>query len=196
MKQFFTFEGIDGSGKSTIAKLVCKKLKQNGYDSVFTFEPTGSYFGKHVQKCIEGDADPFVTTFAFIADRVDHCKQIQKWLDEGKIVICDRYSDSTYAYQAVQLEKIVKDPMKWLNTLSENIIIKPDEKFLFLIEPKESLARIQDRENLISFEKQDFLEKVSNNYKLLAKQEDFIILDATQTIDELVDICYKKILEK
>jgi len=195
MNCFVTFEGIDGSGKSTVSKLVFKKLKSQGHDAVLTFEPTDTWIGKCVQRCIETKTDPFVTAFAFVADRIEHCKDIQKWLDAGKIVLCDRYAESTYAYQGAQMKDLVKDPIKWLQELSKNRIIIPDKTFVFVIDPKESLARIQSRDNLIPFEKLSFLEKVHENYLKLASGKRFIKIDATKKIDELVEICCKKILE-
>lgn len=195
MKHFVTFEGIDGSGKSTIIKRVFEQLKSKGYDVVLTFEPTDSWIGKIVQKCIKTKSDPFVTAFTFIADRVDHCKQIQKWLDGGKIVLCDRYAESTYAYQGAQMQDLVNDPIKWLQDLSKNRIIVPDRTFLFVIEPNESVARIQNRDNLIPFEKVDFLEKVHKNYLNICKGKRFIKLDATKTIQDLKDICVDDIIK-
>jgi len=194
MKRFVTFEGIDGSGKSTISKLVYEKLKSQGYDVVLTFEPTESWIGKQVQKCIKTNTDPFVTAFTFIADRIDHCKEIKKWLNEGKTVICDRYSESTYAYQGAQMEKLVDNPMKWLKELSKNHILIPDRTFIFVITPKDALARIQSRNNLIPFEKIEFLEKVHNNYLKLAVGKRFKKIDATKSIDELVNICCSDII--
>ena len=194
MKQFITFEGIDGSGKSTISKLVYDKLKSEGHDVVLTYEPTDTEIGKYVQKCIKTKNDPFVTAFTFIADRMLHCKQIKQWLDEGKIVLCDRYAESTYSYQGVQLKNQINDPMKWLQKLSENRILMPDRTFLFIIHPKESLARIQQRDELIPFEHVSFLEKVHSNYLKISRGKRFLKLDATKKIDELVDICYKDIL--
>jgi len=194
MKHFITFEGIDGSGKTTISKHVYKQLKSKGLDVVLTYEPTDSWIGKQVKKCIESKADPFVTTFVFIADRIDHSKQIQKWLDSGKIVICDRYIDSTYAYQGAQLKEEISNPIKWLKDLSKNHYIIPDRTFIFIINPKDSLARIQNRENLIPFEKMSFLEKVQKNYLKLAAEKRFIKIDASKGIDEIVNICCKDIL--
>ena len=194
MKQFVTFEGIDGSGKSTIAKKVYEKLKKQGINVVLTYEPTDTWIGKQVQKCIESKTDPFVTAFTFIADRIQHCKQIQQWMDEGKIVICDRYAESTYAYQGAQLEEMVKDPIKWLKELSKERILIPDRTFIFIIEPKDALARIQSRDNLIPFEKTAFLQKVHKNYLKLATGERFKKIDATKTIDELVKTCYDDII--
>jgi len=194
MKHFVTFEGIDGSGKSTISKLVYEKLESKDYNVVLTYEPTDSWIGKQVQKCIETNADPFITALTFTADRLEHGKQIQKWLDENKIVLCDRYAESTYAYQGAQLQNIIKDPIIWLKDLVKNRIPIPDRTYIFVIEPKKSINRIQNRNNLIPFEKVSFLEKVQKNYLKLAIGEQFMKIDATKKIEELVDICIKDIL--
>ena len=151
MKHFVTFEGIDGSGKSTISKLVFKKLKSEGYNVVLTYEPTNTTLGKYVQKCIKTNTDPYITAFAFIADRFEHCKKIIKWLVEEKIVLCDRYAESTYAYQAAQMEDEIKNPIKWLKELSQDRIIVPERTFLFVINPRDAISRIKNRENLIPF---------------------------------------------
>jgi len=196
MKQFFTFEGIDGSGKSTISKLVYKKLKSKGYNVVLTYEPTDTWIGKRVQQCIETNSDPFITAFTFIADRIEHGKQIRKWLDGGKIVLCDRYAESTYAYQGAQLQDTMKNPIKWLKELSDGRIPTPDRTFVFVIDPKDSLDRIQKRSKLIPFERLFFLEKVHKNYLKLAVGKRFKKLDATKKIEELVEICYHDIIKK
>jgi dTMP kinase len=194
MKYFVTFEGIDGSGKSTISKLVYKQLKSQGHDVVLTYEPTNTWIGKRVQECIETNTDPFVTAFTFIADRIEHGKQIRNWLDEGKIVLCDRYAESTYAYQGAQLEEMMENPIYWLQELSKDRILIPDRTFIFVIEPKQSLARIQHRDNLIPFERVSFLEKVHANYLKLAVGKRFIKIDATKTKKEIIEICCKDIL--
>lgn len=193
MKRFVTFEGIDGSGKSTISKLVHKQLKKE-YDVILTREPTNTWIGKQVQACIKTNTDPFVTAFAFIADRIDHCRRMQQWLDEGAIVLCDRYAESTYAYQGAQLEQKIPNPIYWLQELSQDRIMIPDRTFLFVIDPKTSLARIQHRETLIPFERASFLTKVHNNYLKLATEPRFVKLDATQSKQILVELCCKDIL--
>jgi dTMP kinase len=194
MKQFITFEGIDGSGKSTVSKLVYDKLKSDGFNVVLTYEPTDSTIGKFVQKCIKTGDDPFVTAFTFIADRIQHCKKIKQWIDDGKIVLCDRYAESTYAYQGAQLENTINNSIKWLQDLSKDRILIPERTFLFVISPKDSLARIQNRDELIPFEQLSFLKKVHKNYLAVSKGKHFFQLDATKKIDELVDICYEDIL--
>lgn len=194
MKHFVTFEGIDGSGKSTILKLVYEQLKSQGYDVVSTYEPTDTWIGKRVQKYIETNTDPFVTVFTFIADRIEHGKQIQQWIDDGKIVLCDRYAESTYAYQGVQLQDMMKNSVRWLKELSKDRIPIPDRTFVFVIDPKKALDRIQNRDNLIPFERLAFLKKVHENYLELAVGERFCKLDATKTRADLVRICYGDII--
>ncbi|MEM0493391.1 MAG: dTMP kinase, partial [Candidatus Thermoplasmatota archaeon] len=157
MKKFITFEGIDGSGKSTIAEKTYEKLKNKGYNVILTYEPTDSPIGRYVQKCIKNKNDPYLTSFAFIADRIQHCMEIEKWLKEDKIILCDRYADSTYAYQSAQLESEIKKPIKWLQELSEPHIIKPDRTFILIIEPEKALKRIKKRKELIPFETVSFL---------------------------------------
>ena len=192
--KFITFEGIDGSGKSTIMKLVLKRLKNNGYDVISTYEPTNTKIGKCVQRYIEENSDPFITALTFIADRMEHNKEIIKWITNGKIVLCDRYVESTYAYQGAQLEDFIEKPIYWLKDLSSNHIIVPDRTYIFLIDPDKSIKRIKNREKLISFEKASFLDKVQNNYIKISKDKRFLKLDATKSIEELVDICYKDIV--
>ena len=194
MKHFITFEGIDGSGKSTISKLVYKKLKSDGYDVIHTFEPTNSEIGIQVQKYIKEEADPFVTSFTFIADRILHGKQITKWLEKGKVVICDRYAESTYAYQGAQLTGIIEKPISWLQDISKNKIPIPDRTFLFIIDPEISFSRIKNRNDLIPFEKISFLKKVHKNYLDLSVDERFLKIDATKKIEEIIKICCDDIM--
>lgn len=176
-------------------KLLFKKLKSEGVKVIYTYEPTNSYIGKYVQKCIENNYDPFITSFSFIADRIDHCRKIRSWLDNDKIVLCDRYVDSTLSYQSVQLENIIKNPLKWLKEISYKNILIPDRTFLFLIDPELSIKRIKNRVNKISFEEVSFLEKVEKYYKKLAIDERYIKIDASKSIEEIVNFCYVDILQ-
>ncbi len=195
MRRFVTFEGIDGSGKSTLSKRVFEELERDGYDVVLTFEPTDQPIGDIIRFGIEKEWDPITIAFLFIGDRIEHVKIIKKWLKNGKIVICDRYADSTYAYQGAQLEESMKDSMKWLKNISKNFIIEPDRTFLIDIDPRKSLRRISDRKKLINFEREDFLKKVRENYLKLSNEKRFLILDGKKSIDELAEICIKDILE-
>lgn len=195
MKHFVTFEGIDGSGKTTVSKGVYERLKKDGYNVVLTFEPTDSFVGKCVKQCVEEKCDPATTALLFIADRVEHCKKIKRWLDQGKTVLCDRYADSTYAYQGAQLEGIIESPVQWLQELSKDFIFTPEKTFLFDINSVDALKRIRDREKLLFFEREEFLKKVRLNYLRLAEEERFVVLDGKKQVDELIEECLCYILE-
>jgi len=196
VKHFVSFEGIDGSGKSTVSKLVEQKLKDKGFDVVLTAEPTESVVGRFVQQCIRQNADPSVTSFAFIADRMQHCKKISEWLEQGKIVLCDRFSESTYAYQAVQLQDVVRDPVEWLKRIGEGRVLIPQRTFLFDVSSKEAMSRICSREELVPFEKVEFLKEVRQKYLQICKGPRFLVLDSTESVESLVNRCCSDILEE
>lgn len=196
MSRFITFEGIDGSGKTTIATHVANELQTRGYKIVLTVEPTKTTVGHFVSTCIRTNADPYVTAFSFIADRIQHCAQIKDWLASSSIVLCDRYAESTYAYQGAQLQGQIPTPIKWLQDLSKDKILQPDRTFFFDIKPAQALARIQQRPELIPFERQAFLEKVQANYQRLCKGPRFTRLDATQSIETLTATCLAAILKE
>jgi dTMP kinase len=193
MKRFVTFEGIDGSGKSTIINLVEKELKKTKHSVITTQEPTDTWIGKCVKKCIATNTDPIVTAFIFISDRIIHGKEISSWLETYDIVLSDRYAESTYAYQGAQLESHMNDPMKWLMELSKNRFPIPDHTFLFDIAPEKAMNRIKNRLDLIPFEQVSFLKRVRENYRTLAKGNRFSVLDANQPIEDLLKQCIEVI---
>jgi dTMP kinase len=188
---FVTFEGIDGSGKSTISRKVYERIKTKK-DVILIQEPTKNWIGEVVNRSIEEKLDPITIALYFMADRNEHVKKIRRWLKEGKIVICDRYADSTFAYQGAQLEGKLDEPLKWLKLVHEPFYYEPDLTFLLIIDPEIALERI--RRKYTPFEKKEFLEKVQENYLILAKKNPrFVKLDATKGIDELVDECLEVI---
>lgn len=191
--KFFTFEGIDGSGKTTISKMVYEELAKK-YDVIWTKEPTDGWIGKAVERAVEEKKDAVTTALLFSADRNEHVKEIKKLIDEGKIVICDRYADSTISYQAVNLSG-VDSPIEWLKRIHAPFYLKPDLTFLFILKPEIAIERIKDRE-LSPFEKASFLEKVQENYiKIADAEKRFIKLDATESKEKLKEKCLK-IIEK
>jgi dTMP kinase len=191
---FFTFEGIDGSGKTTVSRSLYQSL-QGQHDVVWTKEPTDTWLGDAVEHAVAEQRDPATIAFLFMADRVEHSIQIREWLASNKVVLCDRYLDSTIAYQAVELKNI-DEPVQWLRDLHHSFSCTPDLTFLFILDPKEALRRIDDRA-LSPYEHRTFLEQVQENYRRLAREEDrFVILDATRSPDMLVEKCKEKIREK
>ena len=122
---FATIEGIDGSGKTTVAAKVAQSLEAAGIPVVRTTEPTSTWRGDAVKWAIERDVDAITETFLFLADRQTHGMAIRAWLDEGKLVLSDRYADSTYAYQGARLAGKKEDPVRWLRDLSRPFVVPP-----------------------------------------------------------------------
>ena len=183
--RFITFEGIDGSGKTTIARRVVEALRQSGYRSVLTTEPTDSWLGRAVKKSYDDDVGPLAETFLFLADRARHTTDIRKWLEAGAIVVSDRYADSMYAYQGARLEALLSDPMRWLQHVSAPAIVEPDLTILLDISPALGLRRIAGRRRKVRFETRRFLERVAANYRRLAKARRFVSIDGSGSADDV-----------
>ncbi len=185
---FVTFEGIDGSGKSTAAKNVARRLEAS-HKIWETCEPTKTWLGNCVRKSHEEPISPFTEAFLFMADRATHCMEIRKKLDDGNIVVSDRYADSSFAYQGVALEQFVDEPMEYLMRCHKPFWIVPDVTFLLVADPAFCLARVASRNNGLSkFEKIEYLRKVHNNYLKLAENEKRIKkIDARKKPDEIAD---------
>ncbi len=196
--KLITLEGIDGTGKSSIAKI----LKTTFPDAIFTREPTRSWIGKAVKKSIESEADPLAELFLFVADHAEHIAKIVKpALEKGKLVISDRYSDSRYAYQGATLSQIFDDAMGWIESIHKGWTIVPDLTILFTIDPSIAVTRCGIRGNHTKFEKIGFLKTVQENFLKLAKREPhrFVIIDAGRELEvvaEEVEIVIKKFLRK
>jgi dTMP kinase len=187
--KFFTFEGIDGSGKTTISRMVYEDIMEK-WDAVWTKEPTDGWLGKAVKRAVEEGKDAATVALLFAADRSEHLKEIMGWMNKGKTVICDRYADSTTAYQAVNLAR-VDEPVKWLEEVHLPFYIEPDVTFLFVIDPSAAIRRIEGR-TLSPFEKISFLEKVQENYiKIANGGRRFVKLDATESKEKLKERCLK-----
>ena len=169
------FEGIDGSGKSSVAKAVVGKL--SGENAILTGEPTKTWLGEAVRRSHEERVDAVTEAFLFLADRTAHTASIRRWLSEGKTVVCDRYFHSTVAYQAAALEGKVKfDPFEWLLEENLRISLDPDVVFFLRVNPEIALRRVNARGSLSKFERLDFLRKVALNYDRLSKMYDNIIV--------------------
>lgn len=193
MTRFIVFEGIDGSGKSTVAQ-ACLPLLGEG-KAVLTEEPTKSWLGDAVRKSHQMRENPVTEAFLFMADRASHSEKISKWLSEGLSVVCDRYYHSTVAYQsAAMVDMFDSDPLEWLLEINRRISIEPDLVFLLDIDPQVALARVNSRGEQSKFEKLDFLEKVANNYRRLAQaSKNISVIDASRSLSEVVSEISQKL---
>lgn len=184
---FVTFEGIDGSGKTTIAGLVAKRLEARGVRVFLTSEPTRHWIGAAVRRSYDDDVGPLAETFLFLADRARHAVEIRGRIDAGEVVVCDRYADSTYAYQGARLERTLRDPVSFLRRLSRPWLLEPDLTILLRISSEAALRRLGDRARNIRFEDARFLRKVARNYDRLSRLARFVVLDATRPAIEVAD---------
>ena len=185
---FITFEGCEGSGKSTIAKMLKEELENANIPCLFTREPGGTPISEKIRNIILDPSTPEMTSrteaLLYAASRSQHtAEKIIPALEEGKIVVCDRYLESSLAYQGAARELGVR------NIFDINIFggaIEPDYILFFDISPQESLKRIKNR-NFDRLEKEEleFHEKVYNYFKSQTNRNNFISIDATKPIDEV-----------
>src|SRR6266508_5059740 len=185
-----TFEGVEGSGKSTHCRLLADWLRSQGREVVLTSEPDGTPLGAAVRGLCEVEGlppTPLAQTFLFMAARQQHVAQvIRPALGRGAVVISDRYADATLAYQGfgggMDLETI-----RDLNALATGGVM-PDLTILLDLDPAEGIRRISDR-RLDAFEKMDmaFHRRVREGYLEIAHAEKnrVVVLSAAQPKDEL-----------
>ena len=170
--RFITFEGIEGVGKSTQIAKVAEALRATGVEVVQTKEPGGTELGVILRQLMLDRSQSFASTWTevllFFADRLEHvAKVVQPALAEGIIVLCDRYVDSTMAYQVGgrQLERArIEHLMSW-------VPLMPDQTILLDMDPEEGLKRASRRAELDRFEQEEieFHYRVRAMYLELAK---------------------------
>jgi len=179
---FVTVEGIDGCGKSTFVKGLAKALKSEGVGVAVTAEPTATWLGEAVRRSWNEGVSPYAEACLFMADRVEHCKEIAGLLEKESVVLCDRYNDSTLAYQGAALGRECEDgvggAIDWLRRATPPDVLVPDLTFLLKLEPRLAMDRISGRNGLTKFEKLAFLREVDGAYGILARERRFVILDA------------------
>ncbi len=143
--KFIVFEGGEGSGKSRHSKFVAEKLEADGYSVVYTHEPGGSEIGQRIREIILTDTGtplhPRAELLLFLADRAQHVEQVIKpALEAGKIVICDRFSGSTFAYQLGARDLPDPDMIKRMDAYARGAI-SPDFVLYLDIDPEDGVQR-------------------------------------------------------
>ena len=198
---FISFEGIEGSGKSTQIELIEELIRAKGYQVKKLREPGTTELGEKIrniflEKTTE-TADPITEAFLLYASR-KHLDQnfLRQNLNEGAIVIADRYADATLAYQSYG-KGLDQNFVKLIHDYSQ--LLSPDLTFYMDISAELSRERISDREmDRMESESIDFFKKVREGYLQIAHDnpERVVVLDANKTIDELHESIKKIISNK
>ena len=202
---FITLEGPEGSGKTTAVEAAVKKLEEMGYQIVRTREPGGTPISEQIRNVIldKGNTamDGRTEALLYAASRRQHLvEKVWPALKEGKIVICDRYLDSSLAYQGGARGLGVDDVLNINLFATENTW--PDLTLLFDIKPELGLARINanaNREvNRLDLEKIEFHNKVRESFLALAKRfpDRYVIIDASLSRDEVAKATMEAILSR
>ena len=193
--KFITFEGIDGSGKSTQLRMLAGALRERGIDPLTTWQPGGTPLGRRLREAFletEETVAPMAELLLFAADRAQHVEfLIKPALAEGRVVISDRYADATFAYQGAGRGFDEKTVSKVIKLATGGLA--PDLTLFFDIPIALALARMNtrgesgERSNRMDFEAVEFYERVREAYLGIAQREPkrFVIVDASGSVDEI-----------
>ena len=186
---FITFEGADGCGKTTQLKLLAEYLTNKGLEVVITREPGAKGLGEKVREILlnyDGEVSDRCESFLFLADRAQHIDMIiNPAIAQGKIILCDRHTDSSVAYQGygrgLSIERI-----NMLNDLAVNGRY-PDMTLVFDIDVETSMKRVGEEKDRMESAGMEFFNRVRNGYLEIAKHEpDRVkVLDARKSIEEI-----------
>ncbi|MEP2031571.1 MAG: dTMP kinase [Paracoccaceae bacterium] len=192
--QFISFEGIDGSGKSTQARLLAETLRAEGHEVVLTREPGGSPGAEEIRALVlQGEPDRWsaeTEILLFTAARRDHLERtIKPALVAGKIVICDRFADSTRMYQGLSRGDL-RNTVDQLHALM--IGIEPDLTILIDMDPGTGLSRALSRETVEErFEDfgQDLQNQMRAGFLALAEEfaDRFCVIDGGRSIEDVAN---------
>lgn len=189
--RFYVLEGIDGAGKSTVARSVSQALvSQTGREVVLTSEPTDSWLGDCVRRAHGEALNAVSETLLFIADRATHTDAIRGWIERGMIVLSDRYYASTLAYQGAMLKPVLgRKAVDWLRMVNEPIIVRPDLTFLLSLPPESGIGRLASRTGRTKFEKLEFLREVDRIYTELARNDEtYVVVDAMLPVESVAEV--------
>jgi len=199
--KFITFEGIDGSGKTTQLGMLADKLRSDGFDVLTTLEPGGTLLGKRLRAVFletEEPVAPLAELLLFAADRAQHVEfLIKPALADGKIIISDRYADATFAYQGAGRGFSEATVNQVIELATGDL--KPDLTVFFDLPIEDALLRTTnrstggDRKNRMDKETAEFYERVRRAYLTIAEREPerFLVIDAKGATDEV----HQRVLE-
>lgn len=197
---FISFEGLEGSGKSTQVGLLGSKLKEEGYEIVVTREPGGTRIGELIREITHGrenvDLTGVAEAYLMAASRAQHVREIIKpALEANKIVVCDRFLDSSLAYQGYGRE-LGEETIWQLNTLAIEGVL-PDLTFFLDVSPAMGFSRRNGTKKIdrLDLQQKDFYERVYEGYKKLAEKytERFVVIDGTKPIEEVAGMVWEEV---
>lgn len=192
---FITFEGADGCGKTTQIELLDKYLREKGFETLLTREPGARGLGVKLREILlnyDGEVSPVAESFLFLADRAQHVDCIIKpALKEGKIILCDRHTDSTVAYQGYG-RNLDLDRINYLNNIA-TIGLKPDLTIVFDIDVETSMLRVGKNKDRMESAGVEFFNRVREGYLDIAKKEPqrVRVINSSDTIENI----HKKVIE-
>jgi len=205
---FITFEGIEGSGKSYQTKKLFKKIKKLGFKTILTREPGGTRSAEKIRDVILDDYfhpdskekfDKYTDTLLYLASRNEHVvNKIKPAIRKRQIVICDRFIDSTLAYQ-VHGKRVNKN---LINVVHKIILgkLKPDITFILKLNINKALKRIKKRKSSNRYDKypKKFYQKVQKAFIKIAKtnKKRYIVLDTTKDTTKTESIIFEKVRKK
>ena len=196
---FITFEGIDGVGKSTQLDLLQSWLESRGRDVVRTLEPGGTELGQEIRHLLlhrKGDVAARAEALLYAADRAHHvATKVRPALAEGKVVLSDRYFDSSVAYQGAARELDVSEVRNISLWAVDNLI--PDLTVLLDLDAQAAIQRRNKtgtEPDRLEREKVDFFERARSQYLELAREPRFLVVDATLSIDEIQEQIRARVL--
>ena len=193
--KFITFEGIDGSGKSTQLHRLAENLRARGVDLVITCEPGGTPLGRHLREAFletKETVAPMAELLSFAADRAQHVEfLIKPAIAAGKVVISDRYADATYAYQGAGRGFPADKVLQVIDLATGGL--KPDLTLFFDIPVAVAITRMgsrdesQAKKNRMDEETNEFYDRVRTAYLGIAEREPvrFRVVDASGSVDDI-----------
>ena len=198
---FITFEGGEGTGKTTLIEIIKQSLEEKGYEVVLTREPggSGSEFSENIRKLVldpkYNNVNPYSEALLYAASRAQHLDEvITPALEAGKIVLCDRYIDSSLAYQAYARDL----GLDYILNINKYALDKlPNLTFYMDLDPKIGLDRIKNREknDRLDQERLSFHEQVRDGYQKVAKlyKDRIITIDGRKSIPDIAILMIEEI---
>jgi dTMP kinase len=187
---FVTFEGLDGSGKSTQAELLAVWLREQGREVLATREPGGTSVGEAVRELVLHGEElaPWTEAALFAAARAEHVERaIRPALESGADVVSDRYLDSSVAYQGIARGLGEKRVLELNLTVTQGLL--PDRTFLVLVDPEEARRRGGEYRDRIERETEEFMRRADEAFRQLAHAhpERIVALDGSRAPEEIAE---------